>query len=182
LTILRPNSFYFLQLRTPPRAVRLGAVPSLPISAMSRGSFYVLHANWSLPASNAPSQTFPWERSTVLPFSRRDVFLNLPPPTPFTLQPLLSPVYLDVSFVMTGFRVRSAFHVFSHLRNNVSRRQVQKIFHFYHPLLVLGARCWCRSWLRHCARSWKGRGFDSRCCHKEFFIDIILPAALCPCG
>jgi hypothetical protein len=26
----------------------------------------------------------------------------------------------------------------------------------------------------------KGRGFDSRWCHLEFFIDIILPAALWP--
>ena len=124
MTTLRPNNIYFLELRTPPRAVRLGTVPSLPISAMSRGSFYVLHANWSLPASNAPSQTFPWERSTVLPFSRRDVFLNLPP---FTLQPLLSPVYLDVSSVMTGFRVHSAFHVFSLLRSNVFRRQLRRL-------------------------------------------------------
>jgi hypothetical protein len=28
----------------------------------------------------------------------------------------------------------------------------------------------------------EGRGFDSRWCHWIFFIDIILPAALCPGG
>ena len=28
----------------------------------------------------------------------------------------------------------------------------------------------------------EGRGFDSRWCHLEFFIDIILPAALWPLG
>ena len=178
MTILRINSIYFPKVRLPLRAVRLGAFPSVPISAVSRGSFYVLHANWSLPASNAPSQTFPWERSTVLPFSRRDVFLNLPP---FTLQPLLSPVYLDVSAVMTGFRVRSAFRVFSLFRSKVSRGQAHrrlamKNISFLSFLTCLGG-VWWRSWLRHCATSHPVAGSIS-----DGVIGIILPAAPCPWG
>ena len=41
-----------------------------------------------------------------------------------------------------------------------------------------GARCWWRSWLRHCATSRKGVRFPI--VSLEFFIDIILPAALWP--
>jgi len=36
----------------------------------------------------------------------------------------------------------------------------------------LGARCWWHSWYRHCATKPDGRGFDSRWCHWNFFIDI----------
>jgi hypothetical protein len=43
-----------------------------------------------------------------------------------------------------------------------------------------GARCWWRSWLRHCATSRKVAGLNPDGVIGFFFIDIILLAALWP--